>query len=291
MLGDCWGALMGVDWWCGVLNGRWGGGEGVDEVTRSCESHGRTTSISKDDSHVARHAYISSATHAAPASRIQPSTHHPLSHRRFSHTTRTLLLTALDLLMLAILAAHGVTYFVSLPTAIAFCDLPAVLSSPAQELGEDKVPLSVRDRCIGLNVDIHVAGGFAVFMALVLGLLHLAALGLRGWEAVRFGREGVVGQMVKSEWIGLAVGESSALGSRVSYISVSGKSEGQAGGGLQASTSIGAEERSTGIRFVNWSGEGGERTARRRVARSYESEALNGSSNWSEMFLECLVDA
>lgn len=172
--------------------------------------------------------------------------------------------------MLAILAAHSVTYFVSLPTAIAFCSLPAVLASPDQEFGEDKVPLSVQDRCIGLNVDIHVAGGFAVFMALVLGMLHLAALVARMWEVVTCGKGGVIGTVERKQREGRrmdgvdsTIGESSARCSSVSCcIPGSRKSTTLSAGGPSTSTSISEEERIIGIRSVDATDEGAEGSAR-----------------------------
>ncbi|KAJ4984739.1 hypothetical protein SVAN01_09776 [Stagonosporopsis vannaccii] len=269
VVADCVIALAGLDWWCGVLEQR-------------------TVSVFKDEGAGQTYqrpfsCYIhASSTTRAPRAHAQPSTR----RSRPTHRTRVLLLSAFDLLMLAVLAGHSVTYFVSLPTAIAFCSLPAVLASPDQAFGVDKVQLSVRDRCCGLNVDIHVAGGFAVFMALVLGLLHLAGLVVRGWD----GMVGVIerehqqgGQMSA---VDSAVSESGVLSSRGSYC-ISASRHSTAAGGPRIRNSSGPEEGSAGIRFVNWSDEGAGRTARHRAACLEESEA----PQWSEVFLECLIDA
>mgnify|MGYP004502170507 CR=1 FL=1 len=210
--------------------------------------------------------------------------------------------------MIAILAGYIVTYFFSLPTAIASCSLPAVLAHPEQEFGEKKVPLSVQDRCIGLNVDIHVAGGFAMFMAVVLGLLHIAALAVRVWGCIKFEHGGAVGpcadgvDMVeggikdneastRSSTAGPSFRSSSTLYSTPTKKSKSHANTTSSTAERRNANSIGTEERSTGVQFVDWSVERAERTARRRTVRTDENEASKGGSEWSEILLECLIDA
>ncbi|KAF1352766.1 hypothetical protein EJ07DRAFT_158998 [Lizonia empirigonia] len=166
----------------------------------------------------------------------------------------------------------------------------------------------MRDRCIGLNMDIHVAGGFAVFMAIMLGLLHLAALVVRVWEMIRFGRAGVVETTSSDGEQKVAYGSmdgkvSVSSSTLVSLIQTCSSLEfsasrppvlrtDNAATPLQSriASSIATEERSTGIRFVDWSAERMERTTRRRIDQTEQSEALDGTSKWSEVLLECLID-
>lgn len=167
--------------------------------------------------------------------------------------------------------------------------------------------LSMRDRCIGLNMDMHVAGGFAVFMAIMLGLLHLAALVVRVWEMILFGRAGVMQTTSSNGEQKVAYG---SMDGKVSASSSTLVSLSQTCSSLESSasrpplrtdsavsplqsciaSSIAAEERSTGIRFVDWSAERMERTTRRRIDQTERGEALDGTSKWSEVLLECLID-
>ena len=210
----------------------------------------------------------------------QPHTYHPLLHPRLSSFTRLLLLSIWDVLLIAILAAHIVTYFVSLPTALALCSLPRVLAHPDIKYLVIDRSLTVRNACLGLNMDIHVAGGFAVFLALMLGTLHLAALAVRFWKCVAFKRAGVVSRCADQE----EKADVEGVGKRASEV---------AGVSLTSRTavSISGEERSTGIEFVDWNAERAEQMARRRAARTDESETSKVGSKWSETVLECLIDA
>lgn len=249
------------------------------------------------------HTSIAAERKTLPTPSGTPYTHHPFFHRRLSLTTQNLLLSILDVLMIAILAAHIATYFISLPTAIKLCYLPEVLSHPNLRFGETKRMLSMRDRCIGLNMDIHIAGGFAVFMAIVLGVLHLAALVVRVWECVRIDREEWagpsasmgqdvgMGASLKSSAVCTSARGSSTIPSTQSPISTARNSPATSTGRSRNTTSISVEELGTGIRFVDRGAGGTERTTRRRTDRSGESETLKGLTRWSEVLLECLIDA
>jgi hypothetical protein len=163
---------------------------------------GRIASLENGISRMRPPSTRSSPPHTSPAiddkaSSLPPSlpyTYHPLLHPRLPPTTQTLLLGALDILMLLALAGYSILYFFSLKTALRFCG-SELLSDAELPYGPRNVTLSQRDLCYGLNVDVHVAGGFAVFMTFVLGLWHLAALVMRVCERVVFGRGGVVGEV------------------------------------------------------------------------------------------------
>lgn len=167
----------------------------------------------------------------------------------------------------------------------------------------------MRDRCIGINADIQVAGGFAVFVALVLGALHVGVIVVRAWEVWRCGWEGVVGWMREDcdgGWVvrgGEGRGEKGVAGqvdgsfghdidtfSRLSPSSVRHVVHAAPSDESNVAPSISAEERSTSVRFVDWSAERAEQRARRRTSRTAESEEPEGTVKWSEVLLECLTD-
>lgn len=208
-----------------------------------------------------------------------PLLHHP--------RTRNILLTTFDMAMLSILASHIATYFASLRTALAFCSHPMILTSPVLPFGETKFPLSFHDRCVGLNVDIHVAGGFAVFMALVLGVLHVVALGARGWGYVQFGWEGGAGDVFMSS---SKVGEVVESGEMESTDRVSAGVTGLSAGGLCNVSSTDGEKSSACSRFMSCCEDRPERIARRRTDGTDETRVSQGDAKWSEVFLECLID-
>lgn len=328
---DCLHALLCLDWWCLLQHGREGGDEKVDSrvggdtmsgdektlesisvhrVTydRSRNNHGRRTHASTM-TQLSSHASISSATKVALTSPAQPHTYHPLLHPHLLPRTRNMLLSTLDIIMLAILAGHITSYFISLPRYLKYCTGPDVLSAPDQEFGEARVPLSMQGRCIGLNVDIHVAGGFAVFMAIVLGLLHISALVVRIWERVHFGEEGVVGKAITEDDSTIRCAskhdvppeafDATDLVTRLSStVSSKPRDEASEQPNSAASTttfrdsaSISAEERSTGVKFVDWSAERADHTARRRELRTDSGEMSKEGSKWGEVLLECLIDA
>ncbi|KAF9690645.1 hypothetical protein EKO04_011284 [Ascochyta lentis] len=288
---DCAVALVVVDW--GSSEG--GGGSGDSNV--DCDER-------KDDERKDDERTDDERTHMSTVARQSPNTSHsthsnPISprlhthHPRCSPSTLLTLLTSFDILILSILTAHIATYLISLPTALALCNTPAVLAYPDWEFGATNVVLGMRDRCIGLNVDIHVAGGFAVFMAVVLGLLHLAALGVRGWGVVRLGWGGVLTRRrsVDGKWEVEMRGRSGEKSARVS--TASRRSMPRIDGAASSidshiATSVGAEERGTGIGFVDWRTECTERAERRGADTARESEG--SPAKWSEVFLECLID-
>ncbi|KZM27779.1 hypothetical protein ST47_g1074 [Ascochyta rabiei] len=291
------GVLVSFEEWTVREEGR---DEDVDERRRERERNDYRThaaSISQEYPHT---SFLTGfEINSTPA--CQPYTLHPFLHPRLPPTAQLALLTLFDLLMLSILTAHIATYIVSLPTALAFCYMPAVLAHPDYEFGDTNVLLSMRDRCIGLNVDIHVAGGFAVFMAIVLGLLHLAALAARIWAVLALGRDGVLGKRDAGGMRDVGMGSvkvdssrdvspgraSSALGSMTSRHSVPRVDGAMSSVDSCIVSSVGAEERCTGIGIVDRSA---ERAVRRGANTTRGSEAWTGSAMWNEVLLECLID-
>jgi hypothetical protein len=274
--------------------------DGRSRAHRDREPHASTASLRFS------HNSILASSEATSTSDGPPYTHHPLLHPVLSLRTQFILLSIFDILMIAILAAHIVTYFVSLPTALAFCSLPRVLAHPDIKYPLMNKSLSMQNACIGLNMDIHVAGGFAVFMALVLGMLHAAALVVRVWECIAFGCEGVArrradeGQKVgtgqqcsamQSSVVDTASRSNSTLHSTLKSSSTAHTETRTSTAEPRNATSFSTEERSTGIRFVEWSADRVERTPRRRAVRTDESEGSKGGSKWSGVLLECLIDA
>lgn len=183
-------ALLCLDWWCFHLHDRRGNEQDEDIDNRSRKTHDCRIHASTISQLSSRTASSSTSEVASPPSG-QPRTYHPLRRPLLRSPVQNILQSVLDITMVAVLAAHTASYFLSLPRYLAHCRGPAVESAPEVEFGEANVPLSVRDRCIRLNVDIHIAGGFAVFMAIVLGLLHIAGLAVRAWKRVELGKDGV----------------------------------------------------------------------------------------------------
>ncbi|KAJ8109388.1 hypothetical protein OPT61_g7494 [Boeremia exigua] len=267
-----------------------------NEHSKNHPHHTHTLSTSCN----ATYASVKTIGEAHSASQALPQAHHPFLHPRFSATKQNVFLSILDVVMIAGLTGHIVTYFVSLPTAIASCMLPAALLSPNEEFGEDKKQRSVQDRCFGLNMDIHIAGGFAVFVALVLGILHLAALVVRLWEWCRFGGQGVAqkdfaddGHMVRAEQASPVLSSPDrSFSSRSQTYSNSVLHTASVRSAVEPrNTSIGAEEASTGVGLADRNGGGMEQTARPHSARTDKSEDPGVDVKWDEVLLECLIDA
>ena len=308
-----------LDWWCAVLHGhqdhddKQDGEEGNEDwKTKGDDLEKRETgnALGRSERHSTRTRPLpmhSSPSH--PSATAEDNTNSPLSslpysyhlllHPRLPRTTQTLLLSALDLLMLLALAGYSILYFFSLKTALKFCE-SELLSDAKIRYGERNVTLSQRDLCLGLNVDIHVAGGFAVFMAFVLGLLHLAALGVRVGEGVVFGRGGVGGDFSLNRG-GCAGGgdekqeaASPAAVSSLPSTAVFPRSSLEAGGKHSTdrprdATSLDSEERSAGVRLVDWSAERTGQDARRRANYTDESRDTTTEKRWAEALLECLL--
>lgn len=317
MVLDCLHALWVLDWWCALLHGHQDdeqdGEEGnedwkMKEIDLEKRETGNALQRSEHDS--TRRRPLS--THSSPSPTATtttdkttsplsslPYTYHPLLHPRLPQTTQTLLLSALDLLVPLALAGYSILYFFSLRTALKFCE-SELLSDIKIRHGERNVPLSQRDLCLGLNVDIHVAGGFAVFVAFVLGLLHLAALGVRVGEGVVFGRGGVGGDFSLNRG-GCAGGgdekqeaASPAAVSSLPSTAVFPRSSLEAGGKHSTdrprdATSLDSEERSAGVRLVDWSAERAGQDARRRANYTDESRDTTTEKRWAEALLECLL--
>ena len=281
--------------------------ETADEPREQRNHRAHTSTISQLSSHTPTTS--DSGTTLTPSG--SPHTYHPFLRPRFSAKTQNLLLSFLDIFTIFTLAAHTVTYFVSLPTAIAFCNIPSVVSYPEQELGTTNVLPSMRDRCIGLNVDIHVAGGFAVFMAIILGVLHLITLAMRFWECIRPGRSCFAEKRAADGGQDAGLGGLSDRAKASSFTVLSSErmdstrrctSNGTARRRSEKTistiesrlaTSVSAEERSAGLRFVDWSAERAEharQTARMRAGKREWSETSENVTTWSEVLLECLVD-
>jgi hypothetical protein len=213
---DCVYALLRLDWWCllhygrdnerKIAENRFGREMGGDEEkeTGYISVHKDAYDRSSDETdrvidasttlRLSPETLPSSATITNSALSGQPHAYHYSLYLHLSTRTQTTLLNILDLTMLAILAGHIVSYILSLPQYLEHCDRPRVTSAPDIEFGQKKVPLNVRQGCIKLNVDIHIAGGFSTFMAIVLGLLHIAAILVRIWERIQLGKGGVIGK-------------------------------------------------------------------------------------------------
>ncbi|KAF3003197.1 pre-mRNA-splicing factor 8 [Curvularia kusanoi] len=311
---DCLHALLILDWWCAMSCRYQGGGkeweqgsygertageewekqENGDALVRFSSSEQGTDRAFQPST---RHSsFFDSAVvdeNANPATTNLPHTNHPLLHPRLPLVTQLVLISILDILMMLVLASHNVTYFVSLPTALEFCSHDRLLARPVP-FGVKRVLLSERDRCIGLNVDIHVARGFAVFMAMVLGLLHLAALTVRICECVQFGREGVVPYVHPEQGTQVGVGDVviEELDTRpavdLPFRPRSNVYSSPSTDRPRAAASIDAEERSTSVNYVDWSAVRAEQRRRREV-RTDESGISKSSMRWSEALLECLL--
>ncbi|KAJ4368557.1 pre-mRNA-splicing factor 8 [Didymella sp. IMI 355093] len=213
---DCAYALLRLDWWCllhygredehKIAENRFGGEIGGDEEkeTRHISVHKDVYDCSSDKTdriidtsttlRLPLETLPSSATTMNSILLGQPHAYHYSLYLHLSTRTQTTLLDILDLIMLAILAGHIVSYILSLPQYLEHCDRLRVTSAPDIEFGPKKVHLNVRQGCIKLNVDIHIAGGFSTFMAIVLGLLHIAAMLVRIWEQIQLDKGGVVGK-------------------------------------------------------------------------------------------------
>lgn len=323
---DCAHALLCLDWWCLLRYGRDDGYETAADTVgwkRSADEERDATYMSKPKLERSRNR-SDRATDASTPSRLSlnsspsstvrtstpsaPYTYHPLLLRRFSPRTQSTLLSIFDLAMLAILSGHIISYFVSLPQYFSHCNTASVIAAPDFLFGDTGKLLNVRQGCIKLNVDIHVAGGFSTFLAIVLGALHGASLMVRGWEYVRLGRKrrGRVGEECATanpnvDEHGGVSRESGLEDPNLGSISaLPGKSGGMTAGppGSSASTtavhtsrSSGNEERGTGVRFVDWSAERAEHRERRRGRGTEMSELDGEGSKWSEALLECLTDA
>ncbi|KAF1931091.1 uncharacterized protein M421DRAFT_339437 [Didymella exigua CBS 183.55] len=242
-------------------------------------------------------------TDPSPATTVPstPSTYRSLLHHRLSPRTIHILLGVLDILMLAVLTSHIASYILSLPQYLSHCRGFAVDTAPPLEFGAAKVPLSVRDNCVKLNVDIHVAGGFSTFMAIALGLLHGAALLVRGWERVQLGEQGVLGKAcvhhgpsvisisqcsrdTASARPGLEDPETKANSARSTFSQPRDEASNthSAAASLASPrehTSVGAEERGSGVGS----------TVRRRERCTEVSETAK-EGKWDEVLLGCLID-
>lgn len=145
---DCVHALLCLDWWSAMLYERGGKGDagvvgeekrdgkkmgdgsahdGLDDMGQEHLDHGHCQSI---HSRARSSVSASAASGTVSSSNARPHSYHPFLHKNRSTVTRSVLLTIYDVCTLSALAAHIATYFVSLPTALAFCSIPAVLSYP-----------------------------------------------------------------------------------------------------------------------------------------------------------------
>ena len=325
-------ALLCLDWWCATKHSRGSVAaysaeergqpkETMDQeketnVNMHEETTGETQGQRSRGSHASTNSHFSSQTLTSSDSGTSltpsgsPHTYHPFLQPRFSTKTQNLLLGILDIFTISTLAAHIATFFVSLPTAIAFCNIPSVVSYPELEFGTTNMLPSMRDRCIGLNVDIHVAGGFAVFMAIILGILHVIALAMRFQEYIRPGRD-ISGEKRAADEAQEADLGCLGDGAKASFSTVfsSGRRDSThrctSSGTVRThgkrtisttqsriSSSVSAEERSAGLRFVGWSGERADHAghaARMRAGRTGGSETSENVTIWCEVLLECLV--
>ncbi|KAF3035541.1 pre-mRNA-splicing factor 8 [Didymella heteroderae] len=314
---DCAHALLCLDWWCLLLYGRDDGCETGKNSIRgdTCGDDAKDTlcmSVHKDayDRSSNRRdrasgasttwrlsptTSVSATIEAMSTSSCQPYIYHPLLHERLSLRAKNTLLSILDLILIAILISHIVSYFLSLPQYISHCNNAEVASAPDFPFGDTGKFLNVREGCIKLNVDIHVAGGFSTFMAIVLGVLHIAALVVRGWEFRKLGKVDTGNESERATGSSILEYPSSQSSSIASshpvHQGIFQPGSAASTTSLGSSKSNGKEERGTGIRFVHWNAGPSDYTARRRGGKNEASEIDKEGSKWDEMLLECLIDA
>lgn len=126
--------------------------------------------------------------------RNTPRTCHPFLHRNVPSEYGFLLLIAYDLLLVCILAAHACSYMINIHSVKLLCDPDSPLLNNetferykergfvTQPLEKDLEVLDFKQRCNRLNWFIHIAGGFASALAVILAYMHLATLSLRVCE-------------------------------------------------------------------------------------------------------------
>lgn len=195
---DCVHALLCLDWFWHLLHGSDDSSETIDIVPSTSMLPGRGGDEEKAASRIRQRGNVykrsrnkhvctvdsrlssgnlpSSATLAISTASEVLYMYHPLLHRRLSSRTRNMLLSVLDLVMLVIITSQIMVYFLSLPQYLSHCYTANVAAAPNIVLGAGKKLLSVKDACISLNASILIAGGFSTFMAIVMGMLHIAAL-------------------------------------------------------------------------------------------------------------------
>lgn len=320
---DCAHTLLCLDWWCLLLYGR-DDGSATAETTVGPEGGGdeeeqaayirkrkleRPNEIDRASDALTLPRLPSESSPSSATARTStpstPPTYHPLLHHRLSSRTQDTLLSLFDLTMLIILTGHIMSYFLSLPQYFSHCNTASVLAAPNFLFGDTGKFLNMRQGCIKLNVDIHVAGGFSMFMAIVLGALHVASMVTRVCEYRQLGRKDMdrtrdrcvpanedVNKQDMVSMDGLEDPEVEAnpalckesrsmtadqLGSMAPTIS------------LRSAESIDNEERGTGVRTVDWSAEGARLGLRLRARRTEDSSTETEDSKWSGAFLECLV--
>ncbi|KAF2872868.1 hypothetical protein BDV95DRAFT_666975 [Massariosphaeria phaeospora] len=203
-----------------------------------------------------------------------PSTPHPIFHARLSPPVHLVVLTVFDILTLTILLFHITTFFTSIPSNRLHCRY--IPSSPLVPTDRLKSGLSVRERCIRVNIDVHIAGGTGVAVCAVLAAFTLWALLFRLWEGLAVKRDGGgCGTPASVERVG---GEGLGLGM------VDGTMEREASVLVSSNTTMShdtvyasdSERRLPSLRH----GHAGER-------RLPATERIGES--WNEMLLECLV--
>jgi hypothetical protein len=227
-----------------------------------------------------------SSIYSSPLPTKPPHTYHPLHSLKLGLGRKFVLQTLYDIFVISLLTTHTVVFLTSMPSNLRACkDHSQVMAIDTDPLHTN---LSIEDRCYRINIDIHVAGGFAIALCLVL-------LGLHVWH------------------VGYRVNECIVQLSRMkpSYRDVDGGAEAGEGGDEEKarhalgcslpneqfvlyttprdarafSSSVDEEGRmglDMGIRYRDWRGEKGDsETGGGRLERE--------GSWWSEVLLECLV--
>jgi len=115
-----------------------------------------------------------------------PLTYHPLLHPVLPSAARHVFLSCYDTLLILVFALHIYTYIITIQPSMAECDRPSYKDYPTDKLTPTRnVPratvifqssLSMRDRCLRLNWNIHIAGGFASALAALLAATHIVTL-------------------------------------------------------------------------------------------------------------------
>lgn len=147
-----------------------------------------------------------------------------------------------------------------------------------------------------------------VFVAIVLGLLHLTAASVRIWGLVTLRRDEVVRKRADEEKGGVGKCRTGVqVSARTSAVTSSGQSSAtlrpvssstsltQIDGAMDTgqprnATSISREGHSNDVGFVDWNAEQQMPTARRRTGHTDETDTSRDTTRWSEALLECLID-
>ncbi|KAF2795218.1 hypothetical protein K505DRAFT_15616 [Melanomma pulvis-pyrius CBS 109.77] len=223
---NCVHALLCLDFYAGHLFPRGQGDVIPSDLPTSCSSRSNESSTAtlatgrpdRNPYSSAQHRNSSlpqypNATTSAPAHKTPtefPQTYHPLLSPDLPRPLH-ILPSLYDVTLILLLVFHVAAFLLQLPSNLASCDwtppgpIPySFYSNPPRwnaRLGGQKQDggvesgsrdVSVRDRCVRINIDNWISGGFDVAGCFILVALHGCVLVCRVWECVRR-RRGVKG--------------------------------------------------------------------------------------------------